>query len=144
MEFALRASDFFSIPRVMCCQHPLAPITRRNHPRQTQCQNRKKFWVVALAQMELDGPALLIVCGRHRQRLMRGGGVVASEPVVPVKELPAPPVLALKLICQACGAVLWKMERDTPGFILAKAFMFRRCPTCDQTDIVAVASWPVE
>lgn len=36
---------------------------------------------MALAQMELDGPALLIVCGRHKQRLARGGGVVAAEQV---------------------------------------------------------------
>lgn len=82
MEFATNARRCFS-SRQMHCQHSLAPITRKNHPAQTECQNRRQLWLVVLAQtdIESDGPVLLIVCGYHKARLSRGGGVVAAEQV---------------------------------------------------------------
>lgn len=77
-----------SEPNLTRCQHQLAPATRANHPTQTECRNRRQLWLVVLAQMDIesDGPVLLIVCGYHKARLERGGGIVAAEQVTTKRE----------------------------------------------------------
>lgn len=65
------------------CQHQTGAGTRAKRPTNPGCQNRKRLWVVVLAQsdVESDGPVYLIVCGYHKARLARGGGIVAAEQV---------------------------------------------------------------
>lgn len=109
MASVTRARKCSSV-RLMHCQHSLAPTTRANHPTQTQCNNRRRLWVVVLAQTDLesDGPVLLIVCGLHKARLARGGGIVASEQV----QTPAIPDSSDRVIEFAVGkrVVGWTVE----------------------------------
>jgi hypothetical protein len=123
MESVIRARACSDNRRTrFLCQHPTAATTRAKRPRQPACQSRTPRYAVVMAQadVESDGPVLLIVCGFHKARMARGGAIVAAERIEDIEGRQERVSAAWELADSMASRLLMFSEAREKGTALAQ------------------------